>query len=59
MDKMFNMQHSKTWLDWQSNVNEHVVDSMQRSIIFTDILRKRGNNLYQSYKKRKAAGAHV
>ncbi len=30
--------------DWLKDLNEYVVDSIQRSIIFTDILRKRGNN---------------
>jgi len=32
------------WSDWQKNLGEYIVDSVQRSIIFTDILRKRGNN---------------
>ena len=32
------------WSDWQKSLNEYIVDSLQRSIIFTDILRKRGNN---------------
>ncbi|MRR17882.1 MAG: DUF3141 domain-containing protein [Deltaproteobacteria bacterium] len=30
--------------DWQKYLSEYIVDSIQRSIIFTDILRKRGNN---------------
>jgi len=30
--------------EWQKYLNEYIVDSLQRSIIFTDILRKRGNN---------------
>ncbi|PKN77534.1 MAG: poly(3-hydroxyalkanoate) synthetase, partial [Deltaproteobacteria bacterium HGW-Deltaproteobacteria-1] len=30
--------------DWQKHLGEYLVDSLQRSIIFTDILRKRGNN---------------
>ena len=38
-----NMQTAQG-LDWQKHLNEYVVDSVQRSIIFTDILRKRGNN---------------
>jgi len=38
-----NMQTAQG-LDWQKHLNDYVVDSMQRSIIFTDILRKRGNN---------------
>ncbi|HOQ72004.1 MAG TPA: DUF3141 domain-containing protein [Smithellaceae bacterium] len=32
------------WTDWQKQLNEYLVDSAQRSIIFADILRKRGNN---------------
>ncbi len=31
------------WSDWQKHLSEYLVDSLQRSIIFTDILRKRGN----------------
>lgn len=38
-----NMQTAQG-LDWQKHLSDYVVDSMQRSIIFTDILRKRGNN---------------
>ncbi len=30
--------------DWQKYLSEYIVDSVQRSIIFADILRKRGNN---------------
>lgn len=30
--------------DWQKYLSEYIVDSVQRSMIFTDILRKRGNN---------------
>ncbi|OPY85521.1 MAG: Alpha/beta hydrolase family protein [Smithella sp. PtaU1.Bin162] len=29
---------------WQKHLNEYIADSMQRAIIFTDVLRKRGNN---------------
>ena len=32
------------WSGWQKHLGEYLVDSLQRSIIFTDILRKRGNN---------------
>ncbi len=32
------------WSDWQKHLGEYLVESLQRSIIFTDILRKRGNN---------------
>jgi len=38
------MQQAGEWSDWQKNLTEYLVDSVQRSIIFTDILRKRGNN---------------
>ena len=30
--------------DWQNFLTEYLIDTTQRSIIFTDILRKRGNN---------------
>jgi pimeloyl-ACP methyl ester carboxylesterase len=50
MEKVFNMQYSKTWSDWQSNVNEYVVDSIQRSIIYWDIMRKRGNGYIKHIK---------
>lgn len=43
MDTLFDKEQSKLWADWQSNSREYVIDSIQRSIIFTDILRKRGN----------------
>ncbi|HOD63685.1 MAG TPA: DUF3141 domain-containing protein [Smithellaceae bacterium] len=35
------------WADWQKHLNDYLVDSAQRSIIFLDILRKRGNNYIQ------------
>lgn len=38
-----NMQTAQG-LDWQKQLSEYLVDAAQRSIIFTDILRKRGNN---------------
>ncbi len=38
------MLQAGEWSDWQKNFTEYLVDSAQRSIIFTDILRKRGNN---------------
>ena len=37
-------KQGQVWSDWQKHLNEYLVDSVQRSIIFTDILRKRGNN---------------
>jgi pimeloyl-ACP methyl ester carboxylesterase len=47
MDKLLNTWQSKLWSDWQPHVQEYIIDSMQRSIIFTDVLRKRGNNYIQ------------
>ncbi|MEE9914174.1 MAG: TerB family tellurite resistance protein [Deltaproteobacteria bacterium] len=35
---------TKQAADWQKYLNEYLVDSLQRSIIFMDVLRKRGNN---------------
>ncbi len=37
-------KHVQQWSDWQKYLSEYIVDSIQRSTIFTDILRKRGNN---------------
>ena len=37
-------QQAAQWSSWQKHLSEYIVDSTQRSIIFTDILRKRGNN---------------
>jgi hypothetical protein len=44
MDKVSNTQQLKLLSEWQSYAREYMVDTMQRSIIFTDVLRKRGNN---------------
>ncbi len=41
MDNLFNNQQ---WAEWQNQSREYIIDSMQRSIIYTDVLRKRGNN---------------
>ena len=44
MDTQTGTKQDAEWSDWQKHLSEYIVDSMQRSIIFTDILRKRGNN---------------
>ena len=44
MDTQPDKKQVQEWSDWQKHLNEYLVDSAQRSIIFTDILRKRGNN---------------
>ncbi len=44
MDTQTGTKQATEWSDWQKHLSEYIVDSMQRSIIFTDILRKRGNN---------------
>jgi len=44
MNEQPDKKQIQEWSDWQKSLNEYVVDSLQRSIIFTDILRKRGNN---------------
>jgi len=38
---------ASSWVDWHKHLEEYLVDSAQRSIIFADILRKRGNNYIQ------------
>jgi hypothetical protein len=44
MDAQAGKKQAAEWSDWQKYLSEYFVDSAQRSIIFTDILRKRGNN---------------
>lgn len=44
MDIQPDKKQVQEWSDWQKQLSEYLVDSVQRSIIFTDILRKRGNN---------------
>ena len=44
MDTQTGTKQDAAWSDWQKNLSEYILDSIQRSIIFTDILRKRGNN---------------
>ncbi len=50
MDMLANKEQSKSWSNWQAYLNEYIVDSMQRSIIFMDILRKRGNGYIKHIK---------
>jgi len=44
MDTQTGTKRDEAWSDWQKHLSEYILDSIQRSIIFTDILRKRGNN---------------
>lgn len=44
MNTKSDQKQSIDWSPWQKHLQEYVVDTMQRSVIFTDILRKRGNN---------------
>ena len=44
MDAQTDEKQAAQWPDWQKHLSEYIVDSLQRSIIYTDILRKRGNN---------------
>lgn len=37
--------------DWLKNVYEYGLDASQRAILFMDILRKRGNNYFETIKK--------
>jgi len=37
--------------DWAREANEYLLDAGQRSILFMDILRKRGNNYFDAIKK--------
>ncbi|MEQ8152000.1 MAG: DUF3141 domain-containing protein, partial [Smithellaceae bacterium] len=47
MDNLFDNKQWKFWSDWQRHASEYMIDAAQRTIIFTDILRKRGNNFIQ------------
>jgi pimeloyl-ACP methyl ester carboxylesterase len=44
MDAKPGNKQFQEWSDWQKQLSEYLADAAQRSIIFTDILRKRGNN---------------
>ncbi len=44
MNTQTGTKRDAAWSDWQKHLSEYIVDAIQRSIIFTDILRKRGNN---------------
>lgn len=35
---------NQKWEQWQKHLSEYLLDTTQRSVIFTDILRKRGND---------------
>lgn len=35
--------YSKAWFDWFTDVSDYWLDSLQRSILFMDVMRKRGN----------------
>ncbi|NLN40294.1 MAG: DUF3141 domain-containing protein [Smithella sp.] len=35
---------NQKWEQWQKHLSEYLLDTAQRSVIFTDILRKRGND---------------
>lgn len=47
MDNFINSSQSKLWSDWFNNLSEYMVDSAQRMVLFTDAMRKRGNNYIQ------------
>ena len=49
MNKLFDMPQSKLWSDWQHHLSEYMIDATQKTIIFTDILRKRGTTLSSIY----------
>lgn len=51
MDNLFNNTRWKLWSDWQRHASEYIIDAAQRTIIFTDILRKRGNNYIQHIRR--------
>ncbi len=46
-----NLKNQMTSSDWMKHAYEYWLDSSQRWILFMDILRKRGNNYFETIKK--------
>ena len=51
MNENMNSENSNMAFDWKKEAYEYWLDSGQRSILFMDILRKRGNNYFATIKK--------
>ena len=51
MNAIKNLQYPMPVLDWVKDAYEYWLDSCQRWILFMDILRKRGNNYFETIKK--------
>ena len=51
MNEKMNPQNMILASDWMNKVNEYVLDSIQRWILFMNIMRKRGNNYFETIKK--------
>jgi pimeloyl-ACP methyl ester carboxylesterase len=51
MNEKKNFQNPMSAFDWMKDAYEYWLDSSQRWILFMDILRKRGNNYFETIKK--------
>jgi len=51
MNAKKNLQYPMPVLDWVKDAYEYWLDSCQRWILFMDILRKRGDNYFETIKK--------
>lgn len=51
MNKNMNSKNPTMAFDWMKEAYEYWLDSGQRSILFMDVLRKRGNNYFATIKK--------
>ncbi len=51
MNEKKNLKNPMTSYDWMKDAVEYWLDSSQRWILFMDILRKRGNNYFETIKK--------
>jgi hypothetical protein len=51
MNENMNSKNPTMAFDWMKEAYEYWLDSGQRSILFMDILRKRGNNYFATIKK--------
>jgi hypothetical protein len=51
MDRKNKAQNPITARDWMKDACEYGLDSSQRWILFMDVLRKRGNNYFETIRK--------
>ena len=59
MNEKKNLKNPMTSYDWMKDAVEYWLDSSQRWILFMDILRKRGNNYFETIKKGEPPAAWI